>query len=144
MQHFALLYDFVSSIRHGSYCGINVVLQRVAVLRSTLPHDHNHRSVITTTHFSLLSLPHDSVQVTKYRMIIVPDIVQVPVSFKIFILFPPCPPRSALCLVMQQPDVRMTFLHAVSAVLLWRVDFFFAFYNYNTYGERDIRVTSVI
>ena len=54
---------------------------------------------------------------TKDKAVIFRNIVHVPVPFEMFVYFPPSPtvPR---CVVIIEPDVRLAFLQAVSAVLL--------------------------
>ena len=54
---------------------------------------------------------------TKDKAVIIQNNVHVPVPFEIFIYFPP-PPPAPRCVVIFEPDVRLAFLQAVSAVLL--------------------------
>jgi len=55
---------------------------------------------------------------TKHKADNIRNIVHVPVPIKMFISFPPTHMGSALCLVIFEPDVRISFLHPVRALLL--------------------------
>jgi len=54
----------------------------------------------------------------KDKAVINRNIVHVPVTFEIFIQYPPLL-RSPRCVVIFEPDVRLAFLQAVSSVLLF-------------------------